>query len=337
MTKILFIGGPGNISTSAVDELLKRGNEVAIFTLPDAPDMGMKKKVKFYRGNRDNPEELRASVQDFRPRLTADVCCFTPKQARGIVSVLRDKVDRHLFVSTCDVYGYPLSRIPFRESDPYKKTVSQYATGKLACENIFWAEHRKGTMSLAVARPSYSFGPPFVISFFSRSGGLELVSRLKAGKPVVVPGDGQTLIHPSVAYNTGRMIAEILLEPRTAGEGFTCGHDGYMTGDEYYRLFARALKVEPRLVHVPKEMLLKLEKEVIPDDLLSELTQYHVAFSEDKFKSFFPKFEWKRSLQGAAREYVTYHERARDIPPPKNGYEDRIIAAWKRCIRSFKP
>jgi nucleoside-diphosphate-sugar epimerase len=337
MSKVLFIGGPGNISTSAVEEILARNNEVAIFTLPDSPDKGMKKKVKFYRGNRDNPGEVRAVVDDFRPELTVDVCCFTPKQARGLVSVLRGKVEKHVFVSTCDVYGYPLKRIPFRESDPFNKPVSQYATDKLACEKIFWAEHKAGSIPLAVVRPSYSFGPPFVLNFFSRFGGLELMSRLRAGKPVVVPGDGQTLIHPSSAYNTGRMIAEIALDPRTAGEGFTCGHDGYMTGDEYYRLFARALKVEPKLVHVPKELLLPLEAKLIPDDLLSELTQFHVAFSEEKFKSFFPEFVWKKSLDQAAREYVAFHDRQGDIPSFKKGYEDRIIAAWKACARSFKP
>jgi len=337
MSKVLFIGGPGNISTSAVRMLLDRNHEVAIFTLPESPDKGMAKKVKFYRGNRNDPKEIQAAVDDFKPELTADVCCFTPAQAEGLVSVLRDRVQKHVFVSTCDVYGYPLKRIPFRESDPFNKPVSQYAADKMACEKIFWAEHEKGSIPLAAVRPSYSFGPPFVLNFFSRFGGLELMARLRAGKPVAVPGDGQTLVHPSSAYNTGRMIAEIILEPRTAGEGFTCGHETYTTADEYYHLFARALKVEPLIVHIPKELLFPLEKKLIPDDLLSELTGFHVAFSEDKFKSFFPDFVWKKSLDQAAREYVAYHDKVGDIPPFKKSYEDRLIAAWNACKKSFKP
>jgi len=337
MSRVMFIGGPGNISTSAVQEILGRNHEVAIFTLPESPDKGMKNKVKFYRGNRNNPKEIQAALDDFKPQLTADVCCFTPAQARGLVSVLRDRVEKHLFVSTCDIYGYPLKRIPFRESDPFNKTISQYATDKLKCEKIFRAEHEKGSIPLAVARPSYSFGPPFVLSFFSRFGGLELMARLRAGKPVVVPGDGQTLIHPSAAYNTGRMIAEIILDPRTAGEGFTCGHESYMTGDEYYQLFARALKVEARIVHIPKELLYPLEKKLIPDDLLSELTGFHVAFSEDRFKSFFPNFTWSKTLDRAAREYVAFHDKAGDIPRFKANYEDRLIAAWNACKKAFKP
>jgi len=337
MSKVLFIGGPGNISTSTVEELLNRNHEIAIFTLPESPDKGLGNKVKFYRGNRNNQEEIQSTLDDFNPEFTADFCCFTPNQSKDLVKVLRGRVDKHLFVSTCDVYGYPLRRIPFRESDPFNKTISQYATDKLSCEKIFLDEHKKGTIPLAIARPSYSFGPPFVLNFFSRSGGLELISRLKIGKPVVVPGDGQTLIHPSSAYNTGRMIAEIIIDPRTSGEGFTCGHETFMTSDEYYQLFAKALGVKANLVHIPKELLYPLENKLIPDDLLSELTGFHVAFSEDKFKKFFPDFVWNKSLEKAAREYIDYHEKKGDISPFRESYEDLLIQAWNKCKKTFKP
>lgn len=163
------------------------------------------------------------------------------------------------------------------------------------------------------------------------------MSRLKAGKQVVVPGDGQTLIHPSSAYNTGRMIAEIIKDTRTTGEAFTCGHETYMTADEYYHLFARALKVEANLVHIPKELLYPLENKLIPDDLLSELTGFNVAFSEEKFIKFLPDFVWEKSLDQAAAEYIQYYENKGDIPEFKESYEDRLIEGWSRCKKAFQP
>jgi nucleoside-diphosphate-sugar epimerase len=340
--KVLFIGGPGNISTSSVEELLARGYEVGILTLPESPTHGLENQVKFYRGNRNNSDELRKAVEDFRPQLTVDVCCFTPAQAEGLIGILRGQVEKHMFVSTVDVYGYPLARIPFRECDAFNKPVSQYAANKLACEKLFWAEHYGGTIPLAIVRPAYSFGPPFVLSFFSRRGGLELISRLRAGRPVVVPGDGQTFIHPSSAYNTGRMLAEIVASPATVGQDFTCAHPSYMTGDDYYRLFAGVLNVEPVLVHMPKDWLLPLENGVIPDNLLSELTQFHIAFSVDKFARFFPEFCWKKSLVEAAREYVAYHDQKGDLPKASvafddDNYEDRLVQAWEEARKHFSP
>lgn len=336
MAKTLVIGGPGNISTSAIELLLERGHEVAVFTLPESPRLGMEARVKFYPGDRNKPEELARAVGDFKPRIVADFCCFTPQQAEGLLPVLRDRLDKFVFVSTVDIYGYPLSRIPFAESDPRNPPVSQYAADKLRCEGIFGAEHAKGALPTAVIRPSYSFGPSFVLNFFSRRGGLELVSRLRSGKPVVVPGNGATFIHVGSAFNTGRMVAEVMLDPSTAGHDFTCAHASVMTGDDYYRLFARALDVEPRIVHIPQELLMPLEIKVIPDNLLSELTQFDISFSVEKFRRWFPTFAWTKSLDEAAREYVAYHDRNRSIPAPADGYEDRLVQAWDAAKKSFK-
>lgn len=335
MSRVLFIGGPGNISASAVEELLARGHEVGIFTLPGSPTQGLEGRVRFYYGDRNNAGELQEAVADWSPQLTADVCCFTPSQAEGLIGVLRGRVEKHVFVSTCDVYGYPLSRIPFQECDAFSKPVSPYAADKLACERLFWLEHQRGTIPVAVVRPSYSFGPPFLLSFFSRRGGLELIARLRAGRPVVVPGDGQTFIHPGSAYNTGRMLAEIVASPATVGQDFTLAHPSFMTADDYYRLLAGALGIEPVLVHIPKDWLLPLEMTVIPDNLLSELTQFHVAFSVDKFRRYFPEFCWAKSLPQAAAEYVAYHDRKGDIPPVEDSYEDRLVRAWEEAGRHF--
>jgi nucleoside-diphosphate-sugar epimerase len=253
------------------------------------------------------------------------------------VPIISGRLKKFLFVSTCDTYGFPLSRIPQAEADPFTKPVSPYASDKLACEKIFQAEQAKGKLPLAILRPSYSFGPSFVLSVFSRKGGLELISRLRAHKPIVLPGDGQTFIHPGSAFNTGRMAAEIILDPRTVGESFTGGHETFMTHEKYYRLFAAALGVEPVFVTIPKDLLLPLEMKVIPDNLLSELSQFHIAFSEDKFKRFFPSFRWSKSLETAAREYVEYHDKKGSFPAPADSYEDQLVRAWERCRKEWRP
>jgi nucleoside-diphosphate-sugar epimerase len=337
MSKIMLIGGPGNISTSCVEQLLVRNHEVAVFTLPESPDLGLSGKLRFYRGNRNDTAQIEKAVADFKPDTVADFVCFTPAQAAALVPILQGKLRKFLLVSTCDVYGYPLSRIPLAESDPFTTPVSAYARDKLECEKIFQSAHAQGTLPLAILRPSYSFGPSFVLNVFSRKGGLELISRLRAGRPMVLPGDGQTFIHPGSAYNTGRMAAEIILDTRSVGESFTGCHETYLTHEQYYRLFADALGVEPRFVPIPKDLLLPLEMKLIPDNLLSELSQFHIAFSAEKFKRFYPSFRWEKSLPQAAREYIDFHDRKGDIPPAADSYEDRLISAWEVCRREFKP
>jgi len=335
MSRVLIIGGPGNISTSAIECLLERGHEVAILTLPQSPRLGLEQRVRFYAGDRDNHEEIAKATKDFRPGLVADFCCFTPTQAKGLVTALRGKVEKFVFVSTVDIYGYPLARIPFAESDPRRLPISEYAADKLQCERIFWEQNAAGSLPTTVVRPSYSFGPAFVLNFFSRSGGLDLVSRLRAGRPVVVPGDGATFLHVCSAYNTGRMIAEVILEPATVGQDFTCAHPSFMTADEYYELFALALGVEPHIVHIPHDLLIPLEMKAIPDNLLSELTRFNIAFTVDKFRRYFPTFAWTKSLEEGARDYIDYHDRQEDIPAAADSYEDLLVRAWEASRKAF--
>jgi hypothetical protein len=95
--------------------------------------------------------------------------------------------------------------------------------------------------------------------------------------------------------------------------------------------------VEPVFVTIPKDLLLPLEMKVIPDNLLSELSQFHIAFSEDKFKRFFPSFRWSKSLETAAREYVEYHDKKGSFPAPADSYEDQLVRAWERCRKEWRP
>lgn len=314
--------------------MLNRGWEVSVFNRSGSgPVEG---RVRYFRGDRNDLSALETIVDEVQPDVTVDVCCFTPQQARETASLLAGRVDRHVFVSTVDIYGYPLTRLPYREADPRTAPISRYAGNKLECERILTNAHERGELPLTIARPAYSFGPKFVLSFFSRSGGPELLSRLGCGYQVVVPGDGTGFMHVSSAYNTGLMLAEIAMSPEATGEDFTCAHETWISQDAYYGLFADALGVEARLVHVPIELLLPLEKKSIPDDLLSELTRFQIAFSVEKFRHFFPGFVWSKSLEKAAIEYVAHHRKQGTIPECAQSHEDLLVSAWADAATGFK-
>lgn len=335
MNRILFVGGPGNISTSAIRKVLDRNWKVGIFTLPASPAEGLETRVEFFRGNRDSLADYKAAFDAFKPDVVLDVCCFKPDQARTALEAVSGRLSQYILFSTVDIYGYPLSRIPMRETDPLVPPISPYASDKRECETIFRAAHDAGKVPLTVVRPSYSFGPAFVLNLFSRAGGRLLVPRIRAGLPVLVPGDGTTLIHPGSARNTGLMAAELVGSDRAIGKSYNLAHEHAITQDDYYRLFGRAVGVEPKLVHVPSELLLPHEMKLIPDNLLSELTRFNICFSVDAFLRDFPVFKYEWSLDEAARDYVRFHDAAGDWLPAGPSYEDRIAAAWAKCAAGF--
>lgn len=334
--RVLFIGGPGNISESAVRALLAEGHGVSIFTLPTSPDLGLREQVRFIRGNRDGAGELAAALEAEKPDVVVDTVCFKPDQARAAAAACRGRTARLVFLSTVDAYGYPLSRLPMGEDDPRRPPVSPYAADKAACEDIFRAAAAEGAFGLTVVRPAYSFGRPFVLDFFSRAGGPNLIARLRAGRPLIVPGEGNEPMHVSAAWNTGRMIAAIATSPAAEGKSYTCAHREAIDRDGYYRLFARAAGVEPVLVHVPTELLLPLEGKLIPDNLLSELCRFPLAFSTEAFRRDFPDFRWERSLEEGAADYVRHRDEAGPPwPAAADDWQDAVAAAWTAARGSF--
>lgn len=337
MERILLLGGPGNISRSSITELLARkGCEVAVFTLSDSDTLGFENQVKFYRGNRDDADRLEEVIRDFRPDVVVDYVCFHPAQAEAAAELLGGRVRQYVFLSTVDVYGYPLSRIPMREYDEKRPANCEYAVHKYQCEQVLQRYADRQLLPLTIVRPVYSFGPGFLMDLVQKAGGREMIPRIREGRPILVPGGGNTLIHVSSAHNTGRMIAWIAGHYASVGKIYNCGHPQPMTHDEYVRLFARVLGKEEKLVHVPFETLLALDCPQLRE-ILPILTQFNLCFSVDAFREEFPAFEWDYSLEDAAREYIEYNDKnGRFADGCEESFEDRIIEKWLSCTASFR-
>jgi nucleoside-diphosphate-sugar epimerase len=334
--KIMFIGGPGNISTSTARKVLNNGDQLAIFTLPGTDEVDLAGKVRFYEGDRNNSATLQSALSDFNPEIVVDFCCFFPHQAEQLYSIIKGKLRQFVFVSSVDVYGYPLSRLPMRESDPWNPTNCSYAENKRLVEVFYQNKYDKERFPLTIVRPAYSMGNNFVLTCLSRSGGRHLIPWLRAGKPVLSPGDGTTLIHASAAINTGRMIAAIIGTDFTIGESYTCGHETFITGDDYINLFALALHVKSNIVHVPAELILRHVDPSLEGFILPVLTAFNCAFSVEKFAVSFPGFRWDFSLGQAAREFIEHnHGSGYFADPGETILEDFIIQNYEKLASGF--
>ncbi len=331
--KAFFIGGPGTLSASAIQGLLERGYQVGVFS-SGGHFNELPANVKAYRGQRSDIAALQDALEDFHPDVALDFICFTPEDAQQNFHLFAGRVRQFIFVSTVDVYGYPLTRLPFREDDPWRAELqSPYAQNKLLCEEILRPRFHPTQFPLTIVRPAYAFGPRFILSFMSRAQGVHMLRRLQTGRPVLVPGDGTTLMHVGSAYNTGKMIAALVDFPPAIGKDYTCGHPTFTTHDGYVQLFARALGVQPNIVHIPTDLIAALDHPEIRDCLLHALTRFNVAFSIDRFLRDLPLFRWDYTLDDWARYVVEQllSERALEHAD-EDILDDRIIGAFLRAV-----
>lgn len=326
MSRALFLGGPGNISESTIARLIEVGWEVAVLKRSQGGLLGL--DVRVFQGDRDDEATLTEALASYRPELVVDCTCFTVEQAATVIRALGvHPVERLVFISTADVYGYPLSRLPMREDDPWRPTTSEYAASKKAIEELYERACDATGTRLTIVRPGYSMGRSFALTAFSLKA-TGLISRLRQGLPVFSPGDGTTLIDAGAAHNTGLMVARLCLaEPRALA--YNCAHNGTFTYDDYLRVFGEAVGVEPSIVHIPTDVMYALDRPEVEQSLLRDLTSHHLYFGVDRFHAEFPDFVWEYSLVDAARDHIAHQESLgafkEEIPP---GFEDRIVDAW---------
>ena len=338
MSRVLLIGGPGNISGGCAEELIAGGHPLAILKRTENADPRFADTVQFYRGDRSRPADLKAALDDFRPDAVVDFVCFDPKRVEELATVLPDPAPHYVLVSTIDTYGYPLTHIPMRENDARAPASSPYAASKRACEEVVARLEREVGLPATIVRPTYSFGiKSGMLSFFAWGGMRAQVPRMRAGMPVLVPGDGNSILHTSCAHDVGRMIARVVQGRDTAvGNSYTCGHDGALTFDQYMALVGGELGVEPELVHVPVEVLLAIDSEEVRGSFVPSLTRFNMCFSVEAFKRDFPDFEWRMSLEEGVRQYVDWYDRHDLFADAGHEiYEDRVIRAWQQCLSHF--
>jgi hypothetical protein len=64
---------------------------------------------------------LERAFNSFNPDLVLDMACFLPEHAEQIARLAVDRVEQFIFVSTVDVYGFPLTCLPMSETEPWQK------------------------------------------------------------------------------------------------------------------------------------------------------------------------------------------------------------------------
>ncbi len=312
--KALIIGGTGTISTAVTARALEAGFDVTILN----------------RGSqKDVPETVRQIHADVRDNLamqaalkgeTFDVVCdylsFTPEQARQSIALFAGKTGQYIFISSASVYQKPPAHYLVTESTPLCNPYWEYARQKIACELCFNEAYRQAEFPVTIVRPSHTYGDssiPWVLN--SRSMRFSLIHRIKAHKPIVVPGDGTNFW--TLTHNTDFAKAFVGLMGRTQAVGhvFHITGDEAMTWDAYLHIIAGAVGEKAQIVHISTDALVKrLPEERGP--LTGDKAQTAI-FDNTKIKAFVPGFSATMPFEEGIRRALAWYE----AHPERMGYD----------------
>jgi nucleoside-diphosphate-sugar epimerase len=331
--KVLVIGGTGIISTGIVKALKERGASITVFNR-GRTDNRLGDGVQRIVGDRQDFAAFERTLSASGPwDVVIDMVCFVPEEAESVLRAIRGRCGHFIFCSTVCTYGNTQTILPTDESTP-QNPHSAYGRGKLACEKIFLKAHAEGVVPVTILRPSHTYGPGGgVINNLNTD--LAFVARLRAGRPILVSGDGHGLWQSAYCDDVGRGFAYCAGNPRCFGEAFNAVGDEVVTWDEYTLRTAAGIGAPtPRLVHVPTDLLLTLAPERYVS--LAEIFRFHGAYSNAKLKRVVPEFRMTVRYKDGIRRTVEWLDAHGRIPAFEPALEDRIIEAWEKFAAGAK-
>jgi nucleoside-diphosphate-sugar epimerase len=324
--RVLFIGGTGVISSACVREALAVGG-IKLFVLNrgQSATHPLPPGVTELRGDARDAASVRAAVKDLEFDSVVDFVAFTPGHVRADIEEFGGRIGQYVFISTASAYQTPPSRIPVTESTPLRNPFWQYSRDKIACEDLLTAEYRDNGFPATIVRPSHTYDATKTVL----SGGWTSLSRMLAGKPVIVHGDGTSLWTVTHHTDFARAFVPLLGNSRTVGEAFHITSDDVLTWDQIAYALGTALGVTPRLVHVPSDVIAAHDPEW-GAGLLGDKA-HSMVFDNAKIRSVVPGWRAVVPFERAARETADWYlaDPARQVVDPElDALMDKLAADY---------
>ena len=334
--RVLFVGGTGLISTACTRLALERGIEVVHLNRASGghPIEGVTTLVA------DARDEVAAERALAGQRFDAvvDWIAYGAQDIERDIRLFRDRTDQFIFISSASAYRKPLGQWLIREDAPLANPFWDYARGKIAAEERCMRALREDDFPITIVRPAHTYGDwsmPLAVSSWQRP--YTSIARWRAGKALIVPGDGQTLW--TLTHNSDFAVGFVgLLGRRQAiGHAFHIVSDEALTWDEIHRQTAAAAGVECRIVHIPTDFIAACRPDM--EGRLAGDASVCLVFDNSKIKRFVPEFRPAMPFAQGIRQTIAWYDAdsaRRQVDTEMDDWMDRLIAAYEAGLANAK-
>jgi nucleoside-diphosphate-sugar epimerase len=326
--KVLFIGGTGLISSACTRLAIDRGIDLYLLNRAahsPAPE-GAKVIVADYR---DEPAARRA-LGDHEFDAVVDWIAFTPDDVERDIRLFGGRTGQFVFISSASAYQKPPADWLVREDTPLANPFWDYSQNKIACEERLNRAFRDDGFPITVIRPSLTYGDtqaPLITNSWEKP--FTAIARMRAGKRVIVPGDGTSLWTITHNSDFARGLVGLLGRSAAIGHAFTITGDEVLTWDQLYRQTAAAAGTTSRIVHIPSDFIAAC----MPDwtgTLIGDKSQSAV-FDNSKIKRFVSDFRTTVPFSEGIKRTVAWL----DADPSRQSIDTELEDRWDRLIAAY--
>jgi len=327
--RVLFIGGTGVISSACSELALRRGIDLYLLNRGQS-GRPAPAGAHVITGDIRDAGSAGAALRGLSFDAVVDWIAFTPDHVRADIELFRGRTRQYIFISSASVYRKPVARLPITESMPIGNRYWTYAQNKAVCEDVLAAAFRSEDFPAVIVRPSHTYDR----TKLPCPGGYTQIGRMRAGKPVVVHGDGTSTWVLTHHADFARGFVGLLGNPATLGEAFHITSDELLTWNQMYGILAASAGVEPEIVHAPSALIAQHHAEWGAGLLGDKM--YSVIFDNSKIKRFVPDFVCTTPFARGAEEIMAWFDADPARQVVSEEYDramDGIVAAMERAGR----
>jgi nucleoside-diphosphate-sugar epimerase len=325
--KALFIGGTGNISTGVTELLAARGEDLTVLNRGTRP-VTVPEGVRVVKADIRDPDTVRAALGDEEFDVVVDWLAYVPEHVETDIELFSGRTAQYVYISSATVYRRPGPHYVTVETDPLGNPHWAYAQGKIACEERLRRAHEESGFPITIVRPSYTYGTTWIPAVIAGQD-YTLVARMLAGKPVITPGDGQTLWTMTHNSDFAKGFAGLLGRAEAVGEAYHITSDDVMTWDEIVRTIASAAGVEASIVHIPSDFMAAIDPE-LGANLLGDKS-HNAVFDNTKIKALVPEFEATVPFAEGVRRSLAWFDEdpaRKTVDAERDALIDRIVDTY---------
>ena len=300
--RVLFVGGSGIISSACSWLAVERGLDVYALNRGATRHRPLPDEVTILQGDIRDPTSVSEALGGREFDVIVNWVAYTPDHVEADIERFRGKIGQYVFISSASAYQTPPSRVPVTESTPLSNPYWQYSRDKIACEDRLVRAYREEGFPAVIIRPSHTYDRTAVPCY----AGWTAVQRMRQGKEIVVHGDGTSLWTLTHSEDFAEGFVPLLGSTRTIGEAFHITSDDVMTWNQIMMILARAAGVEPKIVHVPSDVIAAFDP-VWGDQLLGD-SAHSLIFDNSKLRSVVPDYVATITFEQAAPEIIAWHD-----------------------------
>ncbi|QIQ01463.1 NAD-dependent epimerase/dehydratase family protein [Streptomyces liangshanensis] len=321
---VLFLGGAGLIGSAVAARAVAAGIDVTVVTRSE-PTRPVADGVRQLRADIRDAEALEAALGGDEFDAVVNWVGYTPDDIGAHPDLFHGRTGQYVFISTCSVFGRPVPNLPITESSPRRQPVFGYARDKIACELLLEDAHRSTGFPLTIARLFHSYDRTVIPVL----AGWTAIDRMRAGRPVVVHGDGTSLWSLTHTRDVARAVVPLLGLDHAVGESVNVVGGDILTWDQIHLTLAAAAGVRaPVLRHRSSESIAVH----VPGwgEVLEHDFRHSMLFDTSKLRSLVPGFAPRVSFAEGAREALAHH----DAHPELKSVDQELSRAFDALLES---